>query len=332
MSDIFTLKTITLTPELGMALKNFRIENKITAKSITEKFSKASSYISKLENGDIKKIEGDFLIQICNYIANSNDGLTNFLNRLSQNFKEFSNETKLMVMNIDDLLVEYTVPANLVSEISQYLSSHDLTVTQLVDKINANEDIADREDYNILPINIWYDKSSDVDNAAIKLSIPLTYIEDILNQNAITIHRVIAEAILYSLYKLGNEENPRFLAHNKLDFYHMLPARRNETIKFTQDDIDNILSILEPDTADALKNVESNLRLITSITNNYGSKKIKQISNNMDEDLGFYFAYMSVDIVELEKKTKEKKTQFLKELKSLVEKYSQDDKVIDLYE
>ena len=49
MSDMFTLKTIPLTPELGMALKNFRIENKVTAKSITEKFNKASSYISKLE-------------------------------------------------------------------------------------------------------------------------------------------------------------------------------------------------------------------------------------------------------------------------------------------
>ena len=28
MSDIFSLKTVNMTPELGMALKNFRIENK----------------------------------------------------------------------------------------------------------------------------------------------------------------------------------------------------------------------------------------------------------------------------------------------------------------
>ena len=42
MSDIFTLKSIPLTPDIGMALKNFRIENKVTAKSITEKFDRAS--------------------------------------------------------------------------------------------------------------------------------------------------------------------------------------------------------------------------------------------------------------------------------------------------
>ena len=32
MSDIFSIKTVPITPELGMALKNYRIENKITAK------------------------------------------------------------------------------------------------------------------------------------------------------------------------------------------------------------------------------------------------------------------------------------------------------------
>lgn len=62
MSDIFTLKTIPLTPDIGMTLKNFRIENKVTAKSITEKYNKAASYISKLENGDIKKLIVIFLL------------------------------------------------------------------------------------------------------------------------------------------------------------------------------------------------------------------------------------------------------------------------------
>lgn len=330
MSDMFTLKTVPLTPELGMALKNFRIENKVTAKSITEKFDKASSYVSKLEKGDIKKIEGDFLIQLCNYIAGSERGLSDFLNRLTQSYKEFTNETKLIVMNIDDLLLEHTVPINLVLEMNDYLSSHGLTTAQLVDMVNANGDIADREDYEKFPINIWHENNFDIDNAAIKLSIPSIYIEDLLNQKIVTIHRVIIEAILYSLYKLGKEEKPHYVAHNKLDLYHLLPAR--SVIRVTPDNIDNIFGGLEPDTADALKDVTSGLKLITTISKSYGAKRIKQIASNMDEDLGFCFAYMSVDIVELEKKDKDKKKQFLEELKALVEKYSQENTGIDLYE
>ena len=84
MSDIFTLQTVPLTPDIGMALKNFRIENKITAKSITEKFDRASSYISKLEKGNIKKIDGNFLIQLCNFITGTDDGLSIFLKKLAR--------------------------------------------------------------------------------------------------------------------------------------------------------------------------------------------------------------------------------------------------------
>lgn len=54
MSDIFSLNTVQITPELGMALKNFRIEHETTATSIIEEFSKSSSYITKLEKGILK--------------------------------------------------------------------------------------------------------------------------------------------------------------------------------------------------------------------------------------------------------------------------------------
>lgn len=56
--------------------------------------------------------------------------------------------------------------------------------------------------------------------------------------------------------------------------------------------------------------------------------------NNIVIILNFYhvFSYISVDIVELEKKDKDKKKQFLEELKALVDKYSQEDTGIDLYE
>lgn len=330
MSDMFTLKTVPFTSELGMALKNFRIENKVYAKNITEKFDKASSYVSKLENGDIKKIESDFLIQLCNFIASSENGLSDFLNKLSQNFNKFTNETKFIVMNIDDLLLEHAVPTNLISEINEYLSSHNLTVKQLAEMVNSNEDIINKDDFENLPENIWYDKNYDIDNASIKLAIPSIYIEDLLNQKIETIHRVIIEAILYSLYRLGKEENPLRLVFNKLELYHLVPTRR--VIKITPDEIDNIYSELEPDTAHALNKVSKDLKIITALTKNYGAKRIKQIANNMDTDLGFCFAYMSFDIVELEKKDKEKKKEFLNELKALVDKYSQEDTEIDLYD
>lgn len=330
MSDIFTLKSIPLTPDIGMALKNFRIENKVTAKSITEKFDRASSYISKLEKGDIKKIDGDFLIQLCNFITGSDNGLSDFLSRLSQSYKGFTNESKIIIMNIDDLLYEHTIPSKLIEEMKEYISSHNISILKLVDTINTNEDIAKWDNYENFPENIWYDENNDIDKVSIKLCVPLSYIDDLLNGKITTIHRVIAEGLLYALYRCGNEENARDIANNKLKLYNIMPRRLVITI--TPENIENLFGGLEPDTSDALKDVVSQLKLITTLTKEYGSKRIKQICNNLSEDLGFCFAYMAIDIVELEKKDKEVKKNFLKDLRALVEKYSSENTGIDIYE
>lgn len=332
MSDMFALKTVPLTPDIGMALKNFRIENKVTAKSITEKFEKAPSYVSKLENGDIKKIDGELLIQICNFISGSDDGLLLFLNRLSQSYRDFDTESKIIVMNIDDLLLDHPVTTNFVTEISNYLTSKGLTVNQLVDGINANEDISKMEGFNSFPENIWYSPTHDIDNVVIKLNIPLSYIEDLLNEKITTIHSVIAEAILYSLYKLGKEEKAHFMAYSKLHLHHLLSTRRISRGDEGGNEKRYKLADLEPDTADAFNNVASKLKLVTAVTKEYGAKRIKQISDNINEDLSFSFAYMSIDIVELEKKDKKIKQQFLDEVRALAEKYSKEDTGIDLYE
>lgn len=330
MSDIFTLQTVPLTPDIGMALKNFRIENKITAKTITEKFDKASSYISKLEKGDIKKIDSSFLIQLCNFITGSSDGLGIFLSKLSQSYKDFPNESKIIIMNLDDLLYEYTVPSKMIKEINRYITLHNISISTIVATINSNNDIAARDDYNDLPLNIWYSPNDDIDNAAIKMSMPLSYVENLLSGKIITIHRVIAEAILYALYQCGKEKNARDIANDKLKLYHIIPRR--VVITLTPDNIENIFGGLEPDTSDALKDVIMQLRLITTVTKEYGSKRIKQICNNLGEDLGFCFAYMSLNLVELEQKDKEKKKEFLNDLKSLIDKYSAPESGIDIYE
>ena len=233
-------------------------------------------------------------------------------------------------MNIDDLLYEHTIPSKLVEEMNKYISSHNISILKLVETINANDDISQRGDYENLPKNIWYASDNDIDNASIKLSVPLSYVEDLLNGKIATIYRVIAEAILYALYRCGNEKNARDIANDKLKLYNIMPMRLVITI--TPENVENIFGGLEPDASDALKDVVSQLRLITTLTKEYGSKRIKQICSNLAEDLGFCFAYMSVDIVELEKKDKEKKQQFLDELKALVEKFSKDDSGIDLYE
>lgn len=326
MSDIFTLKSVRFTPELGIAFKNFRIENGFAANKLISQFHKASSYFTKLEKGDIKKIDGSFLNELCNHISKSDSGLKIFLSRLSRSYESFSDETKISILNIDDLLIEHSVPLELIKEINEYLAKHKLSVQQLVNKINANESIREKDDYDYdsLPENIWFDKDSIYEHAAIRLSVPFSYVDDLLNGNISKIHRVIAHAVLYSMYSLGNEEkDPHGLTLAKLQFYKILPAKN--MISLSESNIDSMISALDPDAIDAMEKVISGLKIATALAKNLGSKRIKQIAENFTGDLGFYFTYMSANLEDLEKQPKERKQEFLYKLKDLIDEYSKDD-------
>jgi len=330
MSNLFTLKSIPINAELGMTLKNFRIENEVTAKSITEKFGKASSYISKLEKGIVKKIDGEFLIDICNFISGNDNGLKSFLTLLSSKYRDFSDETKLIIMNIDDLLYEHTIPKLLITDLSKYMNDHNISIYDLVSKINSNDDIQKVPNYDSLPENQWLNIGGDIDRTIIKLSVPESYIDSLLKENETGIHLVIAEAIFYALFRLGNEDTPHLAANNKLISYNIYPVR--SAVDANKKKIDELLNGLEPDTVDSLKDVYKGLKFITSITKGYGAKCIKQINQNMHEDLGFCFAFMSMDITDLSKQDKEKKQAFLNELKAMINRYSQNDTSIETYD
>lgn len=332
MSDIFTLTSIPLTQELGMALKNFRIENSLTAKSIVEHFDKASSYISKLEKGDIKKVDTDFFINLCNFISGSNEGIRDFVAMLAPKYTEYSAETKLIIMNIDDLVIEHNLSVSFTSDINNYLKDRGISVDDLVRKANDNEDILENPSYKSAPENQWYAYENDLDHAIIKMSIPKSYVEDLLSGKTNTIHSVIAEAVLYALYRLGGEKNPQILANDKLRLFKIYRIRGTNVIRVNDENFESILGGLEPDDAEALKSITSGLKIITAVAKKYGSKRIQQIEKNMKEDLGFCFAYMSIDLTELEKKNKQSKQLFLKELKDLLEKHSKADDDLELYE
>lgn len=335
MSDIFTLNTIHLTPELGMTFKNYRIENNITAKSLTIKFEKSSSYITKLEKGIIKKIDSSLFIQMCNYISGSENGLIDFLNKASQSYASYSAETKLSITNIDDLLVEHSIPSDFIDTIKKYLTSHNISLAELTDKINSNRSVCNYAGYEGAPSNEWYVYNNDYDNIFIKLAIPQTYIDDLLTGKLLTIHIVIAEAILYSMYSFSaDDDKARKLANSKLALYHILRIRGGNIVHVSDSNFEELFGNIEPEVADSLKGITSGLKLIATISkkDGYGASRLKQINSNLKQDLGFGFAYMSTDLTTLEKKSKEKKQEFLNDLKKLIQKYSSDSDGIDFYE
>lgn len=334
MSDMFTLKTVPLNSEIGMALKNFRIQHNVTAKSIITEFKKSSSYMTKLENGDIKKIDSKFLIKLCNFITQSDTGLEFFLEVLSVRYLDMSGESQVIANNIDRLLIEHTIPQELIEEIISYMKEHNISISQLADKINDNTEIKELDGYSDMPINVFFLHNATVINdICIKLSVPEEYLEDLLFYNKhITVHSVIMEAILYSLYRIGSSDNnnnmkSRFDAIERLNFYNItsiISPQVNEQIDISGIK-DHLMKIFNANAYENYEKVCDVLKDIVLSTKNYGTNRIKQMAENMSSDPSFSFAFMSTDLTPLKGQSKGTKQAFLNDLNRLIDSYSSAD-------
>ncbi len=333
MSDMFTLKTVPLNSEIGMALKNFRIQHNVTAKSIITEFKKSSSYMTKLENGDIKKIDSKFLIKLCNFITQSDTGLEFFLEVLSVRYLDLSGESQVIANNIDKLLIEHTIPQELIEEIVSYMKEHNISVSQLADKINDNTELKELDGYSDMPINVFFlHNSTVINNICIKLSVPEEYLEDLLFYNKyIKVHSVIMEAILYSLYRIGSNDNgnmkSRFDAIERLNFYNITSIISSQTDE--EIDIsgikDHLMKIFNANAYENYEKVCEVLKDIVLFTKNYGTNRIKQMAENMSSDPSFSFAFMSTDLTPLKGQSKGTKQAFLNDLNRLIDSHSSVD-------
>lgn len=142
---------------------------------------------------------------------------------------------------------------------------------------------------------------------------------------------MILLAILYVLYRLGQEEYPYGVAFSEMSVYKIVKNLREE--QGAKKD-DPLFENLQPEDVDTIREIISALKLVINLTNedNYGSGRVKQIQNNLESDLGFAFAFMSYDLEKLCAQSKPVKQNFLNELKELVHKYSDTKLGLERYE
>lgn len=332
MSDIFTIKTINLTPMIGMCFKAFRIKNDVTAKSITEHFNRANSYISKFEKGDIKKIDTAFFSDLCNFVSKSDYGLKLFLEEVSKSQDNLDDVTRISIINLDDLFIDYPIPKAFTQQLVKYMDKKNISISQLTQKINSNDDIKTMPGYNDFPPNQWCQPNG-TNTEVIKFSIPCDYIESLLQANILSAHRSILEGVLYNLFSLGGMDRPRLAAAKFLFDYNI--KRYSEPPMVDVESIKEIRDNLTPDIRRRIEIINSSLKQIASLTtvNNYSERRLKNIQCNLTNDLAFAFAFMSIDLSDMSSCSVEQRQSFLDDIKKLILKYSSEKKTeLEIYE
>lgn len=342
MSDLFTLKYVSITSTLGEIIKQQRLTAGIKSQDVTKHIGKTAGYLSKLEKGLIKKLDTDIFVSICNFVFdNSEDtvvqpyGVIEFLKAAYQKYPSFSEAEKNTLQNIDDLLVIHDLPIQLIEEIRKYMKKKDISVGDLCKQINSNTDLQNQGiNFSNLDSNVWILNGETIDTAIIKLSMPIQYLEALLSGQIQHVHRVILEGVLNSLYILGKEDRPHRLANSKLTSASVLRIFGQNMVSVNAKNVDIIFDPenMDPKVFESLQNISTALKLIANTSKDQGRAGIKQIADNFDSSIGFYYAFIRNDLTPLKDKTKAQKQNFLNEVKELIKKYSEESLELETFD
>ena len=179
------MSKIRLTKELSNLIRNTRLNNKIKAIELAKYLNKSISYVSKLENSDLKYIDFKLVENILKFLTkNSNEDFQSFINKTIEKFHiEEIDENKIKEEEQDWIIkfeLEITISNQLINFIKEELSQLNISSKKLIEIINENKDIQNMNiDFNKYAKNTGIEIDN---NSVIIFDLNKNIIDDILNK------------------------------------------------------------------------------------------------------------------------------------------------------
>ncbi len=204
-----------VTAELAMLLKILQNQGDISAKELAAQIGKSPSYVSKLENGDVKMIRREDLTQILKYLTKGNDFFEETLPaavRCLQSFMEperLSEQIWLLQYDIVDRPVK--VDPELVEDISARIEKSGLSIEDLVAASNAESETP--PDFSNASDEIIGYRYRDTDMIRMRITMTVPEIYTILEgkkefTNFLTIFTIVFQVSKYERYKSTSHVPP----------------------------------------------------------------------------------------------------------------------------
>lgn len=333
-----------VTGELSELIKKIRIENKKTSIDIANAIGKSQAYISKLENSKILTIDEEVLMDIFSAIFGSEEDFNNFLNTnfKSLALKEYKDEEELdkelWFNNFDTVLRQLPISDSFIDDINYRINKIGINYSILCNRINSNEDISDIN-YNqaYLPRNIW----SRIDNSGdmyIKLEIKPEKIKQILEGSIKKANYITLLSITYYLLKIENRVGPeknqtlfdQATEYLKSNGITRLIEKKPFTTGLRSDNDSSVYNEYDRTNNDILDGIVNELKIASEIDVISVSKMLLKYKKNLHWDAFFMLTLTSLNYDKLKCISHDKRTEFLKEVKSLIDKYIDNHEEIDI--
>lgn len=334
-----------ITPELSSIVKSTRVSHNVAAKSVAEHIGKSQAFVSKLENGGLKSIDRDQLIDIFEFILGSEAAFQEFLNEtlfpifssLTLRHKKSEIEGQLWYTNFDTVLREIPIPESLIKSINQILADKSIPLSTLCDRINGNEMI-DKKVYDVdsLPSNIWLcdSENGEIKSIIIKLSVNESLIKDILFNGKKSINYITMFAIVFYMFlieeygdnsELSNElyqsnwkKSTDFL--NQFQFYSLEQKRYLESKAQTEAELKALISEFDENNRETINEILQFFKLFSEYDMLKTTERLSQFKENLTWDGGFMLRLISLDFTTLEDSTIDQRKSILSEITEIIQK------------
>lgn len=337
---------ININPETSKLLKDFRNKYNVKAKSLSEYLGKSAAYISKLENGQIKHIAKSDLSKILDFITKSDNGYSVFIEEVSESLDIQSLEYSLFISNFDWIERIIPIPIDYCKYVKNKIESLHITVSELTEYINLNEDLEDtffsehKIQKNEIANNIWHTyyeaDSHSTQRHFIIINVNKELIENIIYEKETKTCYLHLFSILYHLYKLEMKQNKpyldekdkqkakdntsKYLQKNKI---YTIVEKRRAMVKAANDITpEHYLNIYDMQNMSLIKDLNEGLLILSEKDIEYVNSKLELMTNNLKIFNSFALAYMALDLKSLESTSNTLKKEFLLSVQELIKKYS----------
>lgn len=332
----------TVTPNMGAALRNLRQKRDIKAIDVAKKIDKTGAYISKLEKGLLNTIAEKDLIGIIRAVSHSEEEFNEAIDLLFQDTTKIYTDEEIeheeWLMNMDLFYRKIPIPPEYVNLIKEKMETANVSVSELVQYINANYELYNNDTFSKEEIenaekNHWIFNNG---KSFIVIDISEDDVNAVLSGKAKSANYSLFMCLLLTLHrfeKMPNEEAYE-ATYKKLAELKIFTLREKEDILRSYDNIQNMHSILDHRNNPNLP--EADRKLFTSLNDfveeiqyfsnmygtNYSREKVEMMVKNISNDPVLFMGYIGIDLERLHNCDFQIKKDFIQAVRALVDEYS----------
>jgi len=335
-----TMRKYAVTEELATLIKTLRAQDKISSKALASHIKRSPSYVSKLERGNVKSIQGEDLTKILDFIVPGKDFFQDKLPTIIRTLESFQMPGRMSrqvwLLDYDLIKRPIEVPASLVEDAQARMSAHHLDTRGLTRIINANRDSDISAEFPSNEVISYTLK--DKNFLFIRVELDEKKLADLISgKNRVTDYSTI-NAIAYALVRMENHRNDeeidaqaaqavlrgcdaylsRFGIHSYTDYMHLLLTESS----YIEEGSD-LSRMFSSSNTESLSNILEHFNQASAHDLPVTTQALDAFSANLDWDTAFMLKIVGQPFHEFEKASFSMKRQLLDDIGKIIEKYAE---------